>query len=301
MRTVYYQRLLWGKNMKWVRYGAIGEEKPGIIDEQGNIRDLSNYLIDFNPQSLGNVTLMDQLKNLHIDILPLISKNVRLGSCIGMPGKVICVGYNSTLHTQQMGISPINETDMLVFMKPTCSVCGPYDPILYTRHMKKLDWEAELGIVIGKKGKYITKEKAKDYILGYTCINDLSERYFQLETTDTQYTKAKGFDNAAPIGPYLVTKDEIADANNLQIKLWVNGELRQDFNTCDYIHNDAEVISYLSQYFTLYPGDIISMGSAPGNAKSWGENMFLKPNDKIILAIMGLGQQEQTVIIEPSL
>ena len=284
--------------MKLVRYGNAGEEKPGLVDEQGNIRDLSNHIADFNPQCLGNLDLIHYIKTLSVDHLPLVNKNVRLGSCIGMPGKVICVGYNSRLHTQQMGVSPMAEADMLVFMKSTSSVCGPNDPILYTRHTKKLDWEAELGIVIGKKGKYITKENAKDYILGYTCINDLSERYLQLETTDTQYTKAKCFDNAAPIGPYLVTKDEIPDANNLQIKLWVNGELRQDFNTCDYIHNDVEVVSYLSQYFTLYPGDTISMGSAPGNAKSWGEDKFLKPNDKVTLSIMGLGQQEQIVIIE---
>ncbi len=269
-----------------------------MLDEQGNIRDLSHYITDFTPQSIGHSDLIHNLKALKMDRLPLVSKGVRIGSCVGMPGKVLCVGYNSRLHTQQMGVLPISEADMLVFMKPTSSVCGPYDPILYTRHTKKLDWEAELGLVIGKKGKYITKERAKEYILGYTCINDLSERYLQLETTDTQYTKAKGFDNAAPIGPYLVTKDEISDSSNLQIKLWVNGELRQDFNTCDYIHDDANVISYLSQYFTLYPGDIISMGSAPGNAKSWGEDMFLKPNDKVILSIIGLGQQEQTVIIE---
>jgi 2-keto-4-pentenoate hydratase/2-oxohepta-3-ene-1,7-dioic acid hydratase in catechol pathway len=284
--------------MKLVRYGSAGEEKPGMVDEQGNIRDLSSYIPDFNPTSLGSLDLIQHLKTLKTDRLPLVDKNVRIGSCIGMPGKVICVGYNSRLHTKQMGIAPITGKDMLVFMKPTSSVCGPYDPILYTRLTKKLDWEAELGIVIGKKGKYITKENAKDYILGYTCINDLSERYLQLETADTQYTKAKCFDNAAPIGPYLVTSDEVPDANNLQIKLWVNGTLRQDFNTCDYIHNDTEVVSYLSQYFTLYPGDTISMGSAPGNAKSWGEHMFLKPNDKVILSIVGLGQQEQTVIIE---
>lgn len=284
--------------MKLVRYGDAGKEKPGMIDEQGNIRDLSNHIADFNPQSLSNLDLIHLLKTINSNKLPFIDNNVRIGACIGMPGKVICVGYNSRLHTQQMGVSPIGEKDMLVFMKPSSSVCGPYDPILYTRHMKKLDWEAELGIVIGKKGKYITKEQAKDYILGYTCVNDLSERYLQLETTDTQYTKAKGFDNAAPIGPYLVTKDEISDANNLQIKLWVNGKLRQDFNTRDYIHNDAEVVSYLSQYFTLYPGDTISMGSAPGNAISWGKDMFLKPNDKVVLSIIGLGQQEQTVIVE---
>ena len=284
--------------MKLVRYGHSGEEKPGLVDEQGHIRDLSDFIPDFNPQTLARVDLISLLQTLDSNQLPLVNKKVRIGSCISMPGKVICVGYNSKLHNEQMGLSLTTAQDMLVFMKPGSAVCGPNDPILYTRHMKKLDWEAELGIVIGKKGKYITKEKAREHILGYTCINDLSERYLQLETIDTQYTKAKGFDNAAPIGPYLVTKDEITDPNNLDIKLWVNGVLRQDFNTRDYIHNDMEVVSYLSQYFTLYPGDTISMGSAPGNAKSWGENMFLKPNDKVLFSILGLGQQEQTVIVE---
>ncbi len=284
--------------MKWVRYGNAGEEKPGLIDEQGNIRDLSNYIADFSPQYLSQLDLIHHLSKLKLNELPLVKKTIRIGSCIGMPGKIICIGYNSRLHNQQMGVTPITDKDMVVFLKPSSAMCGPYDPILYTRHMKKLDWEAELGVIIGKKGKYITKERAKDHILGYTCINDLSERYFQFETTDTQYTKGKGFDNAAPIGPYLVTKDEIPNAHNLQIQLWVNGILRQDFNTSDYIHNDEEIISYLSQYFTLYPGDVISMGSAPGNAKSWGENMFLKPSDQVTLSIEGLGQQKQTVMME---
>lgn len=284
--------------MKLVRYGNLGEEKPGMIDEQGNIRDLSKYITDFSPQHLSNLDHISSLKKLNVDQLPLVNKDTRLGSCVGMPGKVICIGFNSKLHTQQMGISPISEGEMVVFMKPSCSVCGPYDPILYTRHTKKLDWEAELGVVIGKKGKYIPKEEAGEYVLGYACINDLSERYLQLETGDTQFTKGKGFDNAAPIGPYLVTKDEVPNSDNLQIKLWVNGELRQNFNTSDYIHNEAEVISYLSQYFTLYPGDVISMGSAPGNAKSWGEDMFLKPGDKVVMSIAELGKQEKTVIVE---
>ncbi len=284
--------------MKLVRYGILGEEKPGVVDVQGNIRDLSQHITDISPPFLSKPELLSSLSHLKIEQLPLIDKKMRLGACVGMPGKVLCIGYNSKLHNQQMGISPLPEGEMVVFMKPTSAVCGPYDPILYSRHTKKLDWEAELGVVIGKKGKYITQEEAKDYILGYTCMNDLSERYLQLETGDSQYTKGKGFDNAAPIGPYLVTKDEIPNSSNLQIKLWVNGALRQDFNTSDYIHNDEKVVSYVSQYFTLYPGDIISMGSAPGNAKFWGEHLFLKPDDKVILSIAGLGQQEKIVVIE---
>jgi 2-keto-4-pentenoate hydratase/2-oxohepta-3-ene-1,7-dioic acid hydratase in catechol pathway len=280
--------------MKLVRYGNVGEEKPGILDNQGNIRDLSSHIPDLTPLTLSQI---ESLRHLDLEDLPLVKKNSRLGACIHMPGKVICVGYNSKLHAQQMGIQPISEKEMVVFMKPTSAVCGPYDPILYTRCTKKLDWEAELGIIIGKKGKYIPKEKAKEYIFGYTCINDLSDRYLQLEAGDSQYLKGKGFDNAAPMGPYLVTKDEILNSSDLHVTLHVNDILRQDFNTHDYIHNDEEVVSYLSQFFTLYPGDVISMGSAPGTAKSWGQG-FLKPNDKVVLSITGLGQQEQIVIQE---
>ena len=295
MHEIYI--MVQGGSMKFIRYGNLGEEKAGIVDARGNIRDLSDHIPDFSPQHLHNLDLA-RLQMIDVEVLPMVDKRLRIGACIGMPGKVICIGYNSKLHNQQMGTSLVAKKDMMVFLKPTSCVCGPYDPILYTRHTKKLDWEAELGIIIGKQGKYISQDKANDYILGYTCINDLSERYLQLETEDTQYTKGKGFDNAAPIGPYLVTKDEVPNPNQLQIKLWVNGELRQNFNSGDYIHNAEEVVSYVSQYFTLYPGDVISMGSGPGNAKSWGEGMFLKPNDKVVLSINDIGQQEQTVIIE---
>ena len=284
--------------MRAVRFGMMGAEKPGILDTDGHIRDVSSFISDFNPSSLGNMDLMAQLKTIDLGLLPIVDPCVRIGACVGMPGKLICVGFNSRLHAKEMGVEPVPETEMVVFLKPTSAICGPFDPILYTRHMRKLDWEAELGVVIGKKGKYIPTEAASDYILGYTCINDLSERYLQLETADKQYTKGKGFDNAAPIGPYLVTKDEVNDAHDLNIQLWVNGVLRQAFNTGDYIHSDAQVVSYLSQYFTLYPGDIISMGSAPGSAKSWGCGHFLKPNDQIVFTIQGLGQQEQVVVVE---
>ena len=284
--------------MKLLRYGQCGMEKPGVLDADGNIRDLSAFISDLNALTLSNLEWFHQLKDIDFHNLPLIGGDVRIGACVAMPGKILCVGYNSRMHAQEMGVTPIADTDMVVFLKPSCAACGPFDPILHTKYTKKLDWEAELGIVIGKKGKYITKDTAKDYIFGYTCIDDLSERYLQLETQDKQYTKGKGFDNSAPLGPYLVTKDDVPDSSNLHVQLWVNGQLRQNFNTGDYIHNDEAVVSYLSQYFTLYPGDIISMGSGPGSARSWGDDMFLKPNDKVILSISGIGQQEQTVIIE---
>lgn len=282
--------------MKFLRYGPRGQEKPGLLDTLGVIRDLSGYLQDINPATIADASWMSRLPD--ISLLPVVDPSVRLGACVGGLGKVVCVGLNSLLHTLELGLKPLSKKTLLVFMKPSSSVCGPTDPILHTRYTKKLDWEAELAIVIGKQGKYITEDEAKSHIFGYACMNDLSERYLQLETEDKQFTKGKCFDNAAPLGPYLVTQDEIKDSSNLQVKLWVNDELRQDFNTSDYIHNDVQVVSYVSQYFTLYPGDVISMGSAPGNAIAWGEDKFLKPKDRVVFTISGLGEQRQEVVIE---
>lgn len=287
-----------GLYMKLLRFGALGQEKPGILDSEGHIRDLSDYIANLNPASLADAALLQKIQKLDPLQLPLIDKEVRIGACIDTPGKIVCIGFNSRAHAEEMGMCAIDETEMVVFMKPSAAVCGPFDPILHARHAKKLDWEAELAFVIGKKGKYIPITEAREHILGYLCLNDLSERYLQLETCDKQFTKGKCFDNSAPIGPYLVTKDEILDSSNLHIKLWVNDQLRQDFNTRDYIHNDEKIVSYLSQYFTLYPGDIISMGSAPGSARSWGEGQFLKPNDKVVFSIDGLGTQIQVVVSE---
>lgn len=283
--------------MKLLRFGPLGFEKPGILDELGNIRDISAHVADLDPRYLGDTELLQRLQRLNLSQLPIVPSDIRIGSCVNVLGKFICVGFNSKLHALEMGIDPIVSSDMVVFIKANSAVCGPNDDILHTRNTLKLDWEAELGVVIGKKGKYITKHQANQYILGYTCVNDLSERYLQMETVDKQFTKGKSFDNAAPLGPYLVTRDEIPDASNLQIQLHVNGELRQNFNTRDYIHTAEEVVSYLSQYFTLYPGDIISMGSAPGSAKAWNDQ-FLKPNDKVVLTINNLGQQIQRVVVE---
>lgn len=283
--------------MKLIRFGRIGLEKPGILDARGDIRDLSAYLVDLNPEHLADVDLLDVIRQLDLFKLPLVDKTVRIGACVGKPGKLIFAGYNSLGHAKEMGVTINHQSEPIVFMKPSSAISGPFDPVIYTPHMKKLDWEAELAIIIGKKGKYIPLDEAKDYILGYACCNDLSERYLQLETFDKQFTKGKCFDGAAPIGPYLVTRDEVLDSSNLQVNLWVNGELRQNFNTSDYIHNDEKLINYLSQYFTLYPGDIISMGSAPGSASAWG-HCYLKPNDKIVFSITGLGKQEQVVVVE---
>lgn len=284
--------------MKLFRHGESGHEKPGMLDTSGILRDLSGHLVDLDPYHLPDEAGLKQLQALDIETLPVLDPSVHITACLARPGKLICIGLNSALHTRELGLNLMPKQDMLLFMKPTSAICGPHDPILYTRMTQKLDWEAELGIVIGKQGKYIQQEDARDYIFGYTCVNDLSERFLQLECGDSQFTKGKCFDNAAPIGPYIVTKDGIDDPNQLNINLWVNHQLRQAFNTRDYIHNDLAVVSYVSQYFTLYPGDIISMGSAPGNAKSWGEDQYLKPGDEVVLSIEGLGTQRQTVIHE---
>lgn len=284
--------------MKLLRYGEAGQERPGILDPRGNIRDASSVVRDLDPQCLGRVDLAETLSSLDVAALPVVKNDLRVGPCVGRPGKVMCVGFNSRMHTKQMGHELPEGDDMLIFLKPVTAVSGPNDPILYSRYTKKLDWEAELGVVIGRRGRYIEKASARDHILGYTCVNDISDRFWQFETDDKQYTKGKGFDGFAPIGPYIVTQDEILDPGKLSVKLWVNGELRQDFNTGDYIHGAEEAVSYLSRFFTLEPGDVIAMGSGPGNAKSWGEDKFLKPGDRVTFEIAGLGRQEQTVVRE---
>lgn len=284
--------------MKFVRHGCISQEKPGIIDEEGNIRDLSSYLPDIYPKLLCEDSHRNLLQQLDVSSLPLVDSKVRLGICVAGIGKIICVGLNSKLHAEEMGVDRSQASEPIIFMKPPSSLSGPNDPVVHTRHTKKLDWEGELAIVIGKQGKYIPESDALNYVFGYACFNDLSERYLQFETQDMQFTKGKCFDGAGVLGPYLVTKSEIADAHRLQIKLWVNDILRQDFNTSDYIFQPEWIISYLSQYFTLYPGDVISMGTGPGSARGWGDNYYLRPGDKLRFNIQGLGEQNQTVTKE---
>lgn len=283
--------------MKLVRFGDVGYEKPGILDNLSRIRDLSSYISDFDSENLNNSVLFNKIRQLDLSTLPLIDEGVRIGSPVKACSKVIFVGFNSQKHAEEMGVMVDANSEPIVFMKPNSSVIGPFDPIIYSKCITKLDWEAELAIVIGKKGKYIKAKDAKDYIFGYTCCNDLTDRFLQFETADKQFTKGKCFDGSAPIGPYLVTRDEVIDSSTLEIKLWVNGKLRQNFNTCDYIYNDETIISYLSNYFTLYPGDIISMGSAPGSASAW-DNNYLTPDDTVVLEISGLGKQEQVIVSE---
>lgn len=281
--------------MRLLRFGPPGEEKPGVVDARGGVRDISPLIADLTPRCLAGVDIVREIESADIAALPAAGGDARVGPCIGMPGKIVCIGYNSKAHTRQMGRARGENGDLVVFLKPFSALCGPNDPILYSRYAKKLDWEAELGVVIGRKGRYIGEKEAAGYILGYTCFNDVSDRYWQFETDDTQFTKGKGFDSFAPVGPHIVTPDEAGDPSDLSVRLRVNGELRQDFSTSDYILGVEGVVSYLSRFFTLYPGDLIAMGSGPGNAKSWGEDTFLKPGDRVSLEIETLGRQEQLV------
>lgn len=284
--------------MKLLRFGPKGHEKPGIMDLSGNIRDLSAYVHDIDATTIADNKLLQVINNLDLTTLPIIL-NQRLGAPVANPGKLVFVGFNSRDHALELGIKVDEKLEPTLFLKPNSSLSGPNDPIPYSKKMRKLDWEAELAIVVGKQGKYIASENAHEYIFGYTCCNDLSDRFLQFDIKDSQFTKGKCFDGSAPIGPYIVTAAEINDANNLDIKLFVNGQLRQNFNTRNYILSDAAVISFVSNFFTLYPGDIISMGSAPGCAKSWGEQ-YLQLNDVVELEISKVGAQKQQVMLEES-
>ncbi|MFA5064301.1 MAG: fumarylacetoacetate hydrolase family protein [Dehalococcoidia bacterium] len=271
------------------------------MDGSGVLRDLSGILSDWDRSTLGDAVLLERVSRMDPRKLPQVPDCERLGSPVSVTGKVICIGWNSRLHAMQMGHKITEESEPVVFLKANSSVCGPNDPILYNRYTKKLDWEGELTVVIGKKGKYLSAEQAASHIFGYMCGQDLSERYWQFETDDKQYTKGKSFDNFAPLGPFLVTSDEVDQPCHLHAVLTVNGAVRQDFNTSDYIHSPAGIISYLSKFFTLYPGDVILLGSPPGNAKSWGDDFWLKPGDKVEFEISGLGKQCQEVIREPGI
>jgi 2-keto-4-pentenoate hydratase/2-oxohepta-3-ene-1,7-dioic acid hydratase in catechol pathway len=277
--------------MKLVRYGHPGQELPGAIDSDGLIRDLSSIVDDISGKSLARGSL-DRLRAVDITSLPVIGEKHRIGACIGGVGKLICIGLNYSEHAAESGLP--EPTEPIVFMKATSSICGPYDDLVIPRGSEKTDWEVELGVIIGKEAKYITKEDALSYIAGYCIVNDVSERAFQLEGTG-QWVKGKSADTFGPIGPWLVTADEIPNPQNLEMWLEVNGHRYQHGSTRTMIFDVASLISYLSRFMSLQPGDVISTGTPSGVGLGQKPPLYLRPGDTVRLGIEGLGEQNQRV------
>jgi len=275
--------------MKLVRYGEPGQEKPGILDADGKIRDLSGIVDDIAGAALAPQGL-DKIRSLDIDALPRVEGDVRFGPCVGQVGKFICIGLNYADHAAESGM-PI-PSEPVVFMKATSAICGPNDTVLIPRDSVKTDWEVELGVVIGKGGKYIEEADALSHVAGYCVVNDVSEREFQIERGGT-WDKGKGADTFGPIGPWLVTADEIADPQNLGMWLDVDGKRYQDGSTRTMIFGVAHVVSYLSRFMSLQPGDVISTGTPPGVGMGQKPAIYLRPGQTMRLGIEGLGEQKQ--------
>lgn len=278
--------------MKLVRYGDVGQEKPGMVDANGTLRDLSEHVADFTGETIGDDSIA-KLRALDPASLPAVDGNPRMGSCVGNIGKFMCIGLNYADHAAETG-ADIPEHPIL-FMKANSAITGPNDDVVMPRGSTKTDWEVELGVIIGKAAKYVSEEDALDYVAGYCLCNDVSERHFQTSLTG-QWTKGKSCDTFGPTGPWLVTRDEVADPQNLDMWLDVNGKRMQTGNTKTMIFTVAQVISHLSQLFTLHPGDVISTGTPPGVGMGIKpEPVYLKDGDVMELSIQGLGVQRQNV------
>lgn len=278
--------------MKLLRIGPVGKEKPALLDKQGAIRDLSTFLEDINSDSFLSDEI-NKLRLLNPQTLPVIQEKVRIGPCIGNVGKIVCVGLNYTDHAQETGQSV--PTEPVLFMKATTSICGPYDNIMLPKSSSQTDWEVELCVVIGTRASYVAAHDAMQYVAGYCIINDISEREFQFERGGN-WSKGKSADSFAPLGPYFVTADEIADPHTLTLQCDVNNERMQDGNTGNMIFNVPQIVSYISHFMTLMPGDIIATGTPAGVGYGRKPRRFLKPDDKVRCAINGLGEQCQTVV-----
>ena len=278
--------------MKLLRVGQKGNEKPAILDKDGKIRDISSHVIDLNPDSL-NFEIISKLKNIDLTSLPELSSGERIGSCVTKPGKFVAIGLNYSDHAAETGAEVPSEP--IMFMKATSCITGPNDDVEIVSGSKKLDWEVELGIIIGKEAKHISENQSQDYILGYCLINDISEREWQIEQMG-QWTKGKSHDTYGPIGPYLVTKDEVADINNLKMSLDVNGNKMQTGNTSTMIFNVDVIVSYVSKFMSLQPGDIITTGTPPGVGMGMKPQQFLKAGDTMKLSMENLGEQNSKVI-----
>ena len=278
--------------MKFLRLGSKGKETPAIVDKENNYRDLSSLVEDFKPSTLNFETLK-KIKDSNISKFPIISKDQRIGACVSKPGKFIGIGLNYSDHAAETGAKVPSEP--IIFMKATNSINGPNDDIELEKNSKKLDWEVELGIVIGKEAKNILESDSKNHILGYCLVNDLSEREWQIEKMG-QWVKGKSHDTYGPIGPYLVTKNEIKDINNLDMYLDLNGARMQTGNTSTMIFNVNFIVSYVSRFMSLQAGDIITTGTPPGVGMGKKPQLFLKAGDQLKLSIDNLGEQNSKIV-----
>jgi 2-keto-4-pentenoate hydratase/2-oxohepta-3-ene-1,7-dioic acid hydratase in catechol pathway len=281
--------------MKLLRYGPAGQEKPGLLDRDGKIRDLSGTIRDIDGEALSPASL-DRLRRLDPASLPLVAGSPRVGPCVGNVPKIVAIGLNYRLHAQEAGM-PI-PSEPIFFMKATSSICGPNDDVIIPKGSEKTDYEVELGIVIGTKASYVAVHDAKKHIAGYCVVNDVSEREYQLERLG-QWTKGKSCDTFCPMGPWLVTADEIADAGKLQVSTHVNGEQRQNSNTADLIFGIEHIVSYVSHFMTLMPGDVIPTGTPSGVAMGFKPPRFLKVGDTMRVAVEGLGEQNSRLVAYP--
>ena len=278
--------------MKLIRFGKEGQEKPGIHLDGKNY-DLSVFVKDYDENFFEQNGLEKLASIVNEEKLPLVEDGQRIGSPIARPSKILCIGLNYAKHAKETGAAI--PTEPILFMKSTSSLTGPFDNIIIPKNSEKTDWEVELGVVIGKKASYVSEEEAMNYVAGYVLHNDVSERAFQLERGGT-WDKGKGCDSFAPLGPWLVTKDEIQNPHTLRLWLSLNGKMMQDSNTDDLIFNIPQLISYSSQFMTLLPGDVISTGTPAGVGLGFSPNIYLKPGDVVELGIDGLGSSKQTVV-----
>lgn len=278
--------------MKLLRHGEFGNEKPGIIDHEGKIRDLSSHIPDINGNSINSESLK-KIGAINLSTLPIVSNDTRLGACVGNVGKFLCIGLNYSDHAAESGLPVPSEP--ILFSKATSAIVGPNDNVEIPRNSSETDWEVELGIIIGKKAKYINEDEAEEYIAGYCVVNDVSERAFQIKR-EGQWTKGKSCDTFGPTGPYLVTKDEIPDVQNLKMYLDVNGKRMQDGSTNTMIFSAKHIVYYLSQFMSLNPGDVIATGTPPGVGLGMKPPVFLNAGDTMKLGIEGLGEQNQICI-----
>jgi 2-keto-4-pentenoate hydratase/2-oxohepta-3-ene-1,7-dioic acid hydratase in catechol pathway len=282
--------------MKLLRYGPAGQEKPGILDADGRIRDLSAHVADIDgaaltPEGLAKIAKVD------VASLPLVAGEPRIGACVGKVGKFLCIGLNYADHAAEAGMKLPPEP--VLFMKANSCIVGPNDDVVLPRTAAKGDWEVELGVVIGRRAKYVTEAEALDHVAGYCTINDVSERSFQAERAG-QWTKGKSCDTFGPIGPWVVTRDEVPDPQDLKLWCHVNGEVMQNGSTKTMVFGVAHIVSYLSQFFTLEPGDVIATGTPPGVGMGHKPPLYLKAGDVMVLGGRGLGEQRQVVVDSPA-